>query len=134
MKLISLILPFLLIFEQSAWAQAAGSIDLSRHFANFGQAITQTDKFRPLHLRYISYDSQSHDFKPVVGLQPSPPRLVEYATVASSSPAYEDERDKLIGLCADILRNDGGNEKLPATEPGFKNFLTALESDRLPST
>ena len=62
-KPLALILSFLLIFEQSAWAQVAGSLDLSGHFANFGKAITQTDKFRPLHLRYISYDSQSNDFK-----------------------------------------------------------------------
>ena len=33
-------------------------------------------------------------------------------------------------LCADILRNDEGNEKQPAAEPILKNLLTALESDQ----
>ena len=63
-------------------------------------------------------------------IRPSPQRLVEYALAASSSLAYENERDKLIGLCADVLRNDEENEKLPATEPILKSLLTALESDQ----
>ena len=63
-------------------------------------------------------------------IRPSPQRLVDYALAASSSLAYGDERDKLIGLCADILRNDEANEKQPAAEPALKNLLRALESDQ----
>ena len=60
-KTISLFLCFCLILEQSLFAQA---IDLSHYFAHSpAQAILQSDKFRPLHLRYISYDSQANDFK-----------------------------------------------------------------------
>ncbi len=60
-KLISLILSFCLILEQSLFAQA---IDLSRYFVrNSGQNIPQSDKFRPLHLRYLGYDNLSQDFK-----------------------------------------------------------------------
>ncbi len=59
--LLSLFLSFCLILEQSVFAQ---TIDLSHYFAhNSGQTIPQADKFRPLHLRYISYDSQANDFK-----------------------------------------------------------------------
>ena len=59
-KILSLFLSFCLIFEQSVFAQA---IDLSHYFAHSpAQAIPQSDKFRPLHLRYISYNSQTNDF------------------------------------------------------------------------
>ena len=59
-KLISLFLSFCLIFEQAAFAQ---SIDLSHYFANSGKPILPSDKFRPLHLRYLGYDNLSQDFK-----------------------------------------------------------------------
>ena len=59
-KLISLFISFCLILEQTAFAQA---IDLSHYFAHSAKSVIKNDKFRPLHLRYISYDSQSNDFK-----------------------------------------------------------------------
>ena len=59
-KLISLFLSFCLILEQSVFAQ---SIDLSHYFANSGKPILQSDKFRPLHLRYLGYDNFNNDFK-----------------------------------------------------------------------
>ena len=59
-KIISLFISFCLIFEQSAFAQ---SIDLSHYFANSGKPIIQSDKFRPLHLRYLGYDNLGQDFK-----------------------------------------------------------------------
>ena len=60
-KLLSLFLSFCLILEQSVFAQ---SIDLSHYFArNSSQAIPQSDKFRPLHLRYLGYDNLGQDFK-----------------------------------------------------------------------
>jgi len=59
-KLISLFLSFCLILEQSAFAQ---SIDLSHYFANSGKPVLQSDKFRPLHLRYMGYDNLNQDFK-----------------------------------------------------------------------
>ncbi len=58
---VSLVLSFCLILEQSVFAQ---TIDLSHYFArNPALNIPQSDKFRPLHLRYISYDNQANDFK-----------------------------------------------------------------------
>ena len=59
-KLISLFISFCLILEQTAFAQ---NIDLSHYFANSGKPIIQSDKFRPLHLRYLGYDNLSQDFK-----------------------------------------------------------------------
>ena len=60
-KLLSLFLSFCLICEQtSVFAQ---SINLSHYFANSGKAVIQSDKFRPLHLRYLGYDNLSQDFK-----------------------------------------------------------------------
>ena len=59
-KLISLFLSFCLILEQSVFAQ---SIDLSHYFANSGKPVLQSDKFRPLHLRYMGYDNLNQDFK-----------------------------------------------------------------------
>ena len=65
---------------------------------------------------------------------PSPQRLVEYALAVCRDRTmfcpYEEERDKLIGLGADVLRNDEANEKLPAAEPLLKNLLIVLESDQ----
>ena len=59
-KLLSLVLSFCLILEQSAFAQA---IDLSHYFVHNPAQAIQSDKFRPLHLRYLSYDNQANDFK-----------------------------------------------------------------------
>ncbi len=59
-RLLSLFLSFCLIIEQNAFAQA---IDLSHYFANPGKEVIQRDKFRPLHLRYISYDGETNDFQ-----------------------------------------------------------------------
>src|SRR3989338_8167287 len=59
-KILSVFLSFCLILEQSVFAQA---IDLSHYFANSGKPIIQSDKFRPLHLRYLGYDNFNNDFK-----------------------------------------------------------------------
>ena len=59
-KLLSIFLSFCLILEQSAFAQA---IDLSRYFVHNPAQAIQSDKFRPLHLRYLSYDNLNQDFK-----------------------------------------------------------------------
>ena len=61
-KSLSFLLCFLLIFEQSAFAQIAGQMDISGYFSGLRNQIVQ-DKFRPLHLRYLSYDNNSDIFK-----------------------------------------------------------------------
>jgi len=60
-KIISFILCFLLIFEQSGFAQVAGELDISAHFSRLASSFAQ-DKFRPLHLRYLSYDNLNNNF------------------------------------------------------------------------
>ena len=66
-KLISLFISFCLILEQSVLPTGrqvfAQSIDLSHYFANSAKPVFQSDKFRPLHLRYLGYDNLSQDFK-----------------------------------------------------------------------
>ena len=61
-KLISLALSFLLIFQQSGFAQAAAQLDLAGHLAQMHKAMV-VDKFRPLHLRFFSYDTQNDHFE-----------------------------------------------------------------------
>src|SRR3989338_5433616 len=66
-KLISLFISFCFILEQSALPTGrqvfAQSIDLSHYFANSAKPVFQSDKFFPLHLRYLGYDNLSQDFK-----------------------------------------------------------------------
>ena len=61
-KIIAFILCFLLIFEQSGFAQIAGQLDIALHLSAFSKSLVQ-DKFRPLHLRYLAYDSLKNNFK-----------------------------------------------------------------------
>jgi len=61
-KILSFILCFLLLFEQSGFAQVAAQLDISAHLTALRQSLVP-DKFRPLHLRYLSYDAPSNNFK-----------------------------------------------------------------------
>ncbi|MFA5345415.1 MAG: metallophosphoesterase [Candidatus Omnitrophota bacterium] len=61
-KILSLLLCFSLLFEQSGFAQVAGALDISGHICAFRNSLIQ-DKFRPLHLRYLSYDNLNNNFK-----------------------------------------------------------------------
>jgi hypothetical protein len=61
-RIVAFLLCLLLLFEQSGFAQVAGQLDLSLHLANLSRSLTQ-EKFRPLHLRYLSYDNLSNNFK-----------------------------------------------------------------------
>src|SRR3989339_514156 len=56
----SLLLCFLLILQQASFAQ---TLDLSRYFTNPAKPALPSDKFRPLHLRYLGYDNLNNDFK-----------------------------------------------------------------------
>ncbi|MFH1440771.1 MAG: hypothetical protein ABIH18_01850, partial [Candidatus Omnitrophota bacterium] len=61
-KIISIVLCSLLLFEQSGFAQVSGQLDLSGYITGLKSAFSQ-DKYRPLHLRYLGYDTKSSDFK-----------------------------------------------------------------------
>ncbi|MDD5691571.1 MAG: hypothetical protein PHP10_00095 [Candidatus Omnitrophica bacterium] len=60
-KILSFLLCFVLIFQQSGFTQIAGELDLSGHFFALRNSFIQ-DRFRPLHLRYLSYDALSNNF------------------------------------------------------------------------
>ena len=61
-KFISLFLTISLLFQQTGFIYALGELDISSYLGKFSGAVIQ-DKFRPLHMRYFSYDTQSDDFK-----------------------------------------------------------------------
>ena len=53
---------FLLIFQQTGFAQVAAELNLAGHFTSF-QNNFSPDKFRPLHLRSISYNDLNNNFE-----------------------------------------------------------------------
>jgi len=61
-KLISLVLTFGLLFQQMGFAQVAGELNIASRMGLVGNSFNQ-DKFRPVHLRYFSYDNLSDRFK-----------------------------------------------------------------------
>lgn len=61
-KIIVFLLCFLFCFEQTGFAQVAGELDISGHIAAFRNSLI-IDKFRPLHLRSLSYDHNLNNFK-----------------------------------------------------------------------
>ncbi|MBL7151575.1 MAG: hypothetical protein ISS89_03190, partial [Candidatus Omnitrophica bacterium] len=61
-KILSLLLCFSLLFEQTGFAQIAGELDISGHIAAFRNSFIQ-DKFRPLHLRSLGYDNLQNNFR-----------------------------------------------------------------------
>jgi phosphomannomutase len=77
-KLISLILSFCFLFQQSSFAQvAAVELNLAGHLARLGNSLA-VESFRPVHLRYFSYDTSNNTFKVLLdkgdslkGLSPS---------------------------------------------------------------
>ncbi len=60
-KTIALFLCFALLYEQCGFAQAIGQVNIAGYFAQMQNQMT--DKYRPLHLRYIAYDNQTNNFK-----------------------------------------------------------------------
>lgn len=73
-QLLSILLCFVLLFEQSGFAQVSGSIDLSAYITGLKGALAP-DNYRPLHLRYLGYNPITKDFKLLIdvgeGLAPS---------------------------------------------------------------
>lgn len=61
-KILSFLLCFCFLFEQIGLAQVAQTLDISGHLAQLHNSLFP-DKFRPLHLRYLSYDNIANSFK-----------------------------------------------------------------------
>jgi len=95
-KVISIILSSILIFQQSGFAQIVGQIDLSNYINQFRQTCV-VDKFRPLHLRYLSYNNLNNSFKLLLDkgdlkdiktplIQETTQKLLDYFFVGISLP------------------------------------------------
>lgn len=61
-RILALLVCLLLVFEQSGFAQVVGQLDFAGHISGLHNSFTQ-DKFRPLHLRYLSYDNINNNFE-----------------------------------------------------------------------
>ncbi|MBI4982648.1 MAG: hypothetical protein HZC15_05895 [Candidatus Omnitrophica bacterium] len=61
-QIAAIILSTTLIFQQVGFAQVAAQLDLSSQFVKLGSQFVQ-DKFRPVQMRYFSYDVSKHDFQ-----------------------------------------------------------------------
>jgi len=128
-KILSLLLCFSLLFEQSGFAQVAGALDISGHICAFRNSLIQ-DKFRPLHLRYLSYDNLNNNFKLLLDkgdakgikedtLEQSTRVLLGYFFVGISLPndsfwvnLRPDQEDNIID--PDLARTDAGKILLEA--------------------
>jgi hypothetical protein len=63
LKVISILLCVLLIFQQTGFAQVVSvELNIAGHFASLANTLSP-DKFRPLHLRSISFNGLSNNFK-----------------------------------------------------------------------
>jgi hypothetical protein len=61
-RFLALFLSLLLFLQQSGFSQLAAELDISTHLATLRNSLT-VEKFRPLHLRYLSLDSQSNNLR-----------------------------------------------------------------------
>jgi SAM-dependent MidA family methyltransferase/signal transduction histidine kinase/SAM-dependent methyltransferase len=61
-RILYFLLCFLLVFEQSGFAQLAGQLDISGYFSGM-QRVLVPDKFHPIHLRSIGYDGKNNDLR-----------------------------------------------------------------------
>ncbi|MEW6009612.1 MAG: hypothetical protein AB1629_08275 [Candidatus Omnitrophota bacterium] len=61
-RILSLVLSFGLLFQQVGFAQMATELNIANSLSRIGSSIVQ-DRFRPLHLRYFSYDNLNDNFK-----------------------------------------------------------------------
>ncbi|MEI6632114.1 MAG: hypothetical protein WCL25_05830, partial [bacterium] len=62
-KILYFIVCFVLIFQQSGFAQIAAQLDIAGKLASFHNSLIITDKFRPVHLRYLQYIPKDNSFK-----------------------------------------------------------------------
>lgn len=94
-KILSLLLCLCLVFEQAGFAQSIGQLDISGYLTSRNN-IPQ-DKFRPLHLRYLSYDTINNNFNLLVdkgnnlaiektSLEDSVKSLMDYFFIGLSLP------------------------------------------------
>ena len=62
-KLVSLVLVVGLFFQQAGFVQAAGALSMAGYLNLSGSSAISQDKFRPVQMRYFSYEPASDNFK-----------------------------------------------------------------------
>ncbi|TAM38708.1 hypothetical protein EPN54_04060, partial [bacterium] len=109
-RIISLIICLSFLFQQTGLVQAAAvELNLSNYFARMSSGLAPIDSFRPLHLRYFSYDSLNNSFKVLLDKGDLNKGLSPKGTVPKEAEAQLKEETKellkyfLIGL---TLPND----------------------------
>ena len=60
-RITAFVLCFCIFFEQGGFAQTIAELDISAYLLGLRKNVTY-DKFHPVHLRYLSYDSVSNNF------------------------------------------------------------------------
>lgn len=97
-KIIAIALCCFMVFEQTGFAEIFGQLDISGQIMASGNSLGQ-EKFRPLHLRYISYNPQDNNFKLLLD-KGNAKELSNKALKESSQTLFQYI---LIGIC---LPND----------------------------
>ncbi|MDD5116610.1 MAG: HEAT repeat domain-containing protein, partial [Candidatus Omnitrophica bacterium] len=128
-KIIYFLVCFLLIFEQSGFAQIAGQLDIAGRLADFHNSLT-VDRFRPLHLRYLQCNLTQNSFKLLIDkgslkgssqgeLENTSKELLKYFLIGISLPngsfwvnLRPDAQDEIID--DDLAKTDVGRIMLEA--------------------
>src|SRR3989339_324795 len=62
-RVISIVVAIGLLFNQGGVIYAAGELNLSSYLSQLHTTLVKPDIFRPVHLRYFSYDSLNNSYK-----------------------------------------------------------------------
>ncbi|MCX5708681.1 MAG: ATP-binding protein [Candidatus Omnitrophica bacterium] len=87
-KIIAFFISFCFAFEQIGFAQIAGQLDISARMSSLIGSVVY-ENYRPVHLRYLSYDQLNNDFK----------LLLDKGSVKDTKPAT------LETTASDLLRH-----------------------------
>ncbi|MDO8748222.1 MAG: hypothetical protein Q7J72_03780 [Candidatus Omnitrophota bacterium] len=93
-KIVSLILCLLFILQQSGLAQSIRVVDISQYLGSKPPASSPEDTFRPVHLRYLSYDNLNNNFKLLLDQGAAQPHSLPAGRQAN--PALEQVTNELL--------------------------------------
>jgi len=85
-KIISIVVTIGLLFNQGGVIYAAGELNLSSYLSQLHTSLVKPDIFRPVHLRYFSYDSLNNSYKILLDKG-------DY----TKSPSHQDTPDASVG-------------------------------------
>ncbi|MCK9594094.1 MAG: hypothetical protein M0R35_00225 [Candidatus Omnitrophica bacterium] len=146
-RVLSLIIIFVFGFEQAGFAQVSSAIDLSGMVGSLAKSILP-EKYRPLHLRYLSYDNLNGNFRLLLDkgnskesrpeqLKDTTSELMKYFFVGLSLPNEDfwvnlrpDSPDEMIN--DDLGRTDVGKILLEA-DVQLKKDTAAATSPKTPA-